>query len=127
MELSLTPKAAKFIERMLRFNGGTAEHGFRLVVTPGGCSGLSSEFSVEAAPRPGDEVVMVSGLQLFLPTQSTLLLAGATIDFRESLMESGFAYITPNAAPCACSGAPAAAGKAPYPAVVKVMDIQRRQ
>ncbi len=126
MDLSVTPKAAKFIGRMLRFNGGSAEHGFRLVVSPGGCSGLSTEFSVEGAPWPGDEVVIASGLRLFLPAQSRLLLAGATIDFKETLTESGLTYITPSAAACGCSGTTTGADKTPYQAVVKVMDIQRK-
>ena len=126
MELSVTPQAAKFIGRMLRFNEGTAEHGFRLVVSPGGCSGLSTEFSVEAAPWPGDEVVIASGLRLFLPAQSRLLLAGATIDFKETLRESGLTYITERATSCGCSGSATGTDKTLGQAVVKVMDIQRK-
>jgi Fe-S cluster assembly iron-binding protein IscA len=61
MELTLTPKAEKFIGRMIRFNGGTPEHGFRLTVSPGGCSGLSSEFTVEAAPMAGDQIFEANG------------------------------------------------------------------
>lgn len=126
MELSVTPKAAKFIGRMLRFTGGSAEHGFRLLVSPGGCSGLSSEFSVEAAPWPGDEVVVTAGLRLFLPIQSRLLLEGATIDFKDTLTESGFTYVTPNGASCSCSGTAKPAEQGLVQGVVKVMDIQRR-
>lgn len=126
MELSVTPKAANFIGRMIRLNGGTPGHGFRLLVTPGGCSGYRSEFTVEAAPWPGDEIVVASGLRLFLPAQSRILLEGATIDFKDTLTESGLTYITPNAAQCGCSGESSSTDKPPYQGVVNVMSIQRK-
>jgi iron-sulfur cluster assembly protein len=88
---------------MIRFNGGTPEHGFRLTVSPGGCSGLSSEFTVEAAPLAGDQIIETSGLRLFLPAESRILLDGATIDFKDTPMESGLAFITKNAGSCGCS------------------------
>src|ERR1022692_533296 len=68
----------KFIRRMLRMSGA-ADSGFRLVVTPGGCSGLASEFSVESAPLPGDTVVEHRGMKFFVPELSRLLLAGVRI------------------------------------------------
>lgn len=52
MDLTITPSAAKFIQRMVRFGGAGEGAGFRLSVSPGGCSGLASEFSVEAEPWP---------------------------------------------------------------------------
>jgi iron-sulfur cluster assembly protein len=102
MELTITPKAEKFISRMLRFNGGTPAHGFRLSVSPGGCSGLSSEFTVEAAPLQGDAIVEASGLRLFLPAESRILLDGATIDFKDTPMESGLTFITKQSAGGSC-------------------------
>ena len=73
MQLSVTPPAEKFIKRMLRFDGGPGS-GFRLQVTPGGCSGLEAEFSVENAPKAGDTVIEIGGIKLFLPAESRLLL-----------------------------------------------------
>ena len=37
MNITITDKAANYMGRMVRFNGGTADSGFRLVVSPGGC------------------------------------------------------------------------------------------
>ena len=51
MELSLTPAAEKFVRRMIRFCGAGEQAGFRLMVSAGGCSGLASEFTVEASPE----------------------------------------------------------------------------
>ena|SRR5208337_3422314 len=101
MDVSVTPSAEKFIKRLLRFDGGPGS-GLRLLVTPGGCSGLAAEFSVEAAPQQGEAVVEVSGLKLFLPAESRLLLNGVTIDFAETPMQSGFVFHDPKKQSCAC-------------------------
>ena len=128
MELTLTPKAEKFIGRMIRFNGGTSEHGFRLTVSPRGCSGLSSEFTVEAGPLQGDAVIEASGLKLFLPAESRILLDGATIDFKDTPMESGLTFITQSAGSCGCSssGGDHAHGDYSGPATVSISSIQRK-
>jgi iron-sulfur cluster assembly protein len=101
--VSVTPAAEKFMRRMVRFGGRGEQAGFRLVVRPGGCSGLSSEFSVEAQAQADDEVLSVNGLPLFLPRESRALLAGVTIDFLDTRMESGLAFLDPNAESCGCS------------------------
>lgn len=106
--LTLTPAAEKFVRRILRFSGLPDTAGFRLVVSAGGCSGYNSEFSAEAAPQPGEEVLEVSGLRLFLPAESRLLLEGVTMDFVDTPTKSGLSFVNPNQAPCACSSAEAA-------------------
>ncbi len=102
MNVTITPGAEKFIRRMIRFGGVGKDAGFRLTVTAGGCSGLASEFSVEAAPKPGDTVVIANGVTLFLPAESRLLLDGVTIDFADTAMSSGLTFIDPKAKSCAC-------------------------
>ena len=127
MELTITPKAEKFIGRMIRFNGGTPQHGFRLVVSPGGCSGLSSEFTVEAAPQEGDAAVEVSGLKLFLPAESRILLDGATIDFKDTPLESGLTFITQQGGNCGCSSSDSQGDHSHSgPATVSIASIQRK-
>jgi iron-sulfur cluster assembly protein len=114
MDLTITPSAEKFIRRMVRFGGAGEDAGFRLSVSPGGCSGLASEFSVEAEPKPGDAVVVHNGLKLFLPVESRLLLQGVTIDFSETPLSSGFVFHNPNSTGCGTcsSSAPAGTGTA---------------
>jgi len=129
MELAITPKAEKFIGRMIRFNGGTPEHGFRLTVSPGGCSGLSSEFTVEPAPQEGDAIFESNGLRLFLPAESRILLDGATIDFKDTPMESGLTFITPQGGSCGCSSSGDGHSHGEHaagPATVSVASIQRK-
>ena len=107
--LTITPAAVKFINRIVRFSGHAAGAGLRLSVTPGGCSGYASEFSAEAAPQDGEQLVEVDGVRLFLGAQSRLLLNGITIDFVETATQSGLSFTDPNKAACACSSADSAA------------------
>lgn len=124
MELHILPAAERFIRRMVRFGGGES-CGFRLVVTPGGCSGLASECSVEPAPQPDDRVVEIGDLKLFLPGPSAALLEGARIDFAETATQTGLVFQTREAAPCACDAA-GAASAAPAFGVVALHTIARR-
>jgi iron-sulfur cluster assembly accessory protein len=79
-KVTVTPAAEKFMRRMVRFSA-TPAGGFRLTVAPGGCSGYTSEFTVEPAPQGGDSELAVNGLRVFLPAESRLLLDGVTVDF----------------------------------------------
>jgi len=124
MNITITDKAAKFISRMIRFNGGSAGSGFRLVVTPGGCSGFNSSFTVEAAPQTGDATLESNGVKVFLPAESRILLEGVTVDFADTAMATGLSFINPNAQSCACSTA--SAGAPPQSAAVSIASIQRR-
>lgn len=101
----LKPAAVKFISRIVRFSGLPAGAGFRLAVSPGGCSGYSSEFSAEAAPGPGEQVLEVEGLRLFLGAESRLMLEGVTVDFADTPTQSGLTFTNPNQAACGCSSA----------------------
>lgn len=96
------------MRRMVRFNGGSAASGFRLMVTAGGCSGLASAFTVEAAPAAGDATLDCNGLKIFLPAESRLLLEGVTIDFADTMRDAGLSFINPNATSCGCGSAPSA-------------------
>jgi iron-sulfur cluster assembly accessory protein len=102
MKIEFTTAAEKFIRRLVMFDGGPG-HGLRLHVSPGGCSGMSAEFSVEPAPKEGEQVYAHGQFNLFLPAQSRLLLDGVTIDFKETPTSTGFVFIDPKAKSCGCS------------------------
>lgn len=112
MNITLAPAAAKFVQRMLRFDGGP-QSGFRLSVKPGGCSGFAAEFSVEAAPQEGERVVEIGGIRFFLGAESRLLLDGVTIDFVDSPLSTGFVFHDPKAKSCGCSTPADEASKLP--------------
>lgn len=121
-QVVVTAAAEKFMRRMVRFSEHPAG-GFRLTVTPGGCSGYASAFSVEGVPQSGDAELQVNGLRLFLPAESRLLLDGVTIDFADTPTQSGLTFVNPNAAACGCSSAEGA--QPPAQATVSLASIRR--
>jgi iron-sulfur cluster assembly accessory protein len=99
MNFTITPAAQKFMRMMLRADGGTGS-GFRLAVSPGGCSGLAADISVRAEPQAGDAVVEREGVKLFLPAESRLLLDGVTIDFADTPTQTGLVFHDPKQVSC---------------------------
>lgn len=124
-QITITAAAEKFIRRMVRFSE-TPSGGFKLSVAPGGCSGYSSHFSVEATPAAGFSEVSVDGLRLFLNAESRLLLDGMTMDFVETPLQSGLVFSKPGALSCACSSADAGAPQRPAQAAVSLSSIKRK-
>jgi iron-sulfur cluster assembly protein len=121
--MTITQAAERFMKRMVRFSGLPETAGFRLTVSPGGCSGYASEFSVEAAPQAGDQTMDVNGMKLFLPAESRLILQGVTMDFADTPTQSGLTFFNPQAGACACSSEGSSA-KAPGVASIDVSSIR---
>ncbi|RTL48729.1 MAG: iron-sulfur cluster assembly accessory protein [Bradyrhizobiaceae bacterium] len=99
MGFTITPAAQKFMRMMLRVDGG-AGSGFRLAVSPGGCSGLAAEISVRTEPQAGDAVIERDGVKLFLPAESRILLDGVTIDFADTATQTGLVFHDPKQVSC---------------------------
>jgi len=100
MNFTLTLAATKFIRMMIRADGDTAS-GFRLAVSPGGCSGLAADISVRREPAAGEAVVERDGVKLFLPAESRILLDGVTIDFADTPSQTGLVFRDPKQISCA--------------------------
>lgn len=100
--MSLLPGAhAKLSELMTAKN--IQNHGLRVFVSGGGCSGLQYGMAFEAAPRDFDTVIEQAGVKIFIDPSSLMYLSGATIDYVDSLMGAGFKIENPNAvAACGC-------------------------
>jgi len=124
INLSVTPAAEKFLRRMVRFSEAP-QGGVRLTVTPGGCSGLSSSFTVDAAPQSGDSVIDINGLRLFLPAQSRLLLDGVTMDFLDTPTQTGLAFLDPKQSACGCSSAEGSSTQPPAQASVSLDSLRK--
>lgn len=77
--------------------------GLRVFVYPGGCSGMSYGMAFEDQPAEDDLLVTVDGLKLYVDEMSSQYVAGATIDYEDSLMGGGFRILNPNAVrSCGC-------------------------
>jgi len=99
MNFTMTRSAARFMRMMIMADGGPGA-GFRMHLTPGGCSGLNADISVLPEPQPGDAVVEKDGVKLFLPAESRLLLDGVTIDFTDTAAKTGLVFHDPKATTC---------------------------
>lgn len=100
--ITVTPKAIQKIREAFVKNG-VSEGGLRLGVQGGGCSGLSYLFRLETRQREKDNVYDFEGVKVFVDPKSMLYLDGMTLDYRESLLHSGFVFENPNAKKsCSC-------------------------
>jgi iron-sulfur cluster assembly protein len=99
--IQLTPKAIQKIRQTFEREGVSG--GLRLGILGGGCSGLSYQFKFETKPRERDNIFQFDGIQVFVDPKSLIYLRGLTLDYQESLMQSGFVFENPNATKnCGC-------------------------
>jgi len=100
--IQLTPKAVERI-RSVFVKQGVEGGGLRLGVQGGGCSGLSYLIRFEPKERASDRVFEFDGVRVFIDPKSLIYLEGMTLDYKESLMQSGFVFDNPNAKKsCGC-------------------------
>jgi iron-sulfur cluster assembly protein len=100
--LKLTDAAIRQVKTILA-RENMEDHGLRVAVVSGGCSGFSYALDFANQARPDDVVLTMDGLKIFLDPSSARHLAGTVIDYVSSLQESGFRFSNPNAkGTCGC-------------------------
>src|SRR5512138_1275980 len=100
--IQVTPKAVEKIRAAFQ-REGVSEGGLRLGVLGGGCSGLSYQFRFDRKPRPTDNVYDYDGVQIYVDPKSLVFLDGMTLDWKDSLIQSGFVFENPHAKrSCGC-------------------------
>lgn len=100
-QIQVTPKAVEKIREAFAKQG--VDGGLRLGVLGGGCSGLSYQFRFEPKPRPTDNVFHFDGVHVYVDPKSMVYLDGMILDWKDSLMQSGFAFDNPHATKsCGC-------------------------
>ena len=101
--ITVTPKAVQKIREAFAKQGVTSG-GLRLGVLGGGCSGLSYQFKYDPKPRATDNVfTFEDDVQVYVDPKSMLYLDGMTLDWKDSLIHSGFAFDNPHAKKsCGC-------------------------
>ena len=100
--IDVTPKAIQKIKQAFA-KQGVSEGVLRLGVLGGCCSGLSYQFKFDSKERPTDKVFEFDGVKIVVDPKSLLYLHGMTLDYKESLIQSGFAFENPNAQKsCGC-------------------------
>ena len=101
-QVHVTPNAIEKIRQAFA-REGVSGGGLRLGVLGGGCSGLSYQFKYAPEPRPRDHVFEFDDVRVFVDPKSMVFLDGMTLDWHDSLIESGFVFQNPHAKKsCGC-------------------------
>ena len=98
--LTLTDSAVDQITRLMRKSGNI---GLKIGVKKGGCAGM--EYTMAFVDQIGrhDEVIEQDGARVIIEPMAQMFLFGTRIDYRTSLLESGFHFENPNVVDsCGC-------------------------
>lgn len=103
--ITLTDNAASKVKELLSAEGAE-DLALRVAVRPGGCSGFSYEMFFDGDVAADDEQARFGpddAVRVIVDAQSSQLLTGATLDYKDGLDQSGFAITNPNATrTCGC-------------------------
>jgi iron-sulfur cluster assembly protein len=102
VNINMTPMAVRNVKR-LQSEYDASGFGLRFGLTGGGCSGYKYVLELESGPDDGDHIFEFDGVKVFLSQKDAEKLKDSTIDWTESLMESGFNIENPQAKrACGC-------------------------
>jgi iron-sulfur cluster assembly protein len=100
--MTLTDAAAERVKAIMA-KASKPVLALRLGVKNGGCAGM--EYTMEWAEhqRPHDEVVEDNGVRIFIDPKAILFLLGTEMDYKDSMLKSGFIFNNPNqTSACGC-------------------------
>ena len=101
-DVKLTPKAIEMVRKMKAKEGLGAEHGMRIGVVGGGCSGFQYSLKFDTK-QEGDRVTDFDGVLVLVDEISLPYIAGTTLDYVEGLHGAGFRFDNPRASrTCGC-------------------------
>lgn len=100
--ISLTPSAADAVRDLLA-KRDLEGYGLRVYIKGGGCSGYQYGMALDDNIRDEDLVIECHDVKVIVDEVSIDYMRGATVDFVDDLMGSGFKVENPNAtAACGC-------------------------
>lgn len=98
----LTDAAATKVSALLA-QEGRDDLALRVAVQPGGCSGLRYQLYFDDRNQDGDITHVFGAVKVVVDKMSDPYLAGATVDFVDTIEKQGFTIDNPNAGgSCAC-------------------------
>lgn len=101
-DVELSEVAAGKVRSLLEQEGRT-DLRLRVAVQPGGCSGLIYQLYFDERVLDGDAIRDFSGVEVVIDRMSVPYLAGAKIDFEDTISKQGFTIDNPQAGgSCAC-------------------------
>jgi iron-sulfur cluster assembly protein len=100
--ITLTPAAADAVRGLLE-KRNLEGYALRVFISGGGCSGFQYGMALEANIREQDLVAEFDGVRVVVDEVSIDYLRGASVDYVEDVMGSGFKIENPNAmSSCGC-------------------------
>ncbi|WP_456425788.1 HesB/IscA family protein [Rhodocaloribacter sp.] len=104
MDLTITERALAKIRKVARQEGVDLQNTvLRVVVVPGGCSGLTYDLGWDTTVQDKDHVAELEGVRVAVDAKSALYLEGSELDFTDGLEGRGFHFMNPQATrTCAC-------------------------
>jgi iron-sulfur cluster assembly protein len=101
-QITITESAAKAVQELINTRN-LPGYTLRVYISGGGCSGFQYGMALEGNVRDSDLVFEDFGVKVIVDEISINYLHGATIDYVDELMGSGFKINNPNAvATCGC-------------------------
>lgn len=102
LPVTLTDGAVRELKRIMKDEHVPAEHGLRIGVNGGGCSGFSYILGFDQM-QENDDVFEINGLRVFMQKAHAIYLLGMEIDYVDGLNNRGFSFNNPNAKEtCGC-------------------------
>ena len=101
-EIVLTSNARDHLSKIMK-EKDLHDHGLRVFVSGGGCSGMQYGMAMENASREFDTIIEVDDVKVFIDPTSLMYMRGSSIDYVDNLMGGGFSIDNPQAvASCGC-------------------------
>lgn len=100
--ITITPTAAQAVRELLE-KRNLEGYALRVFISGGGCSGFQYGMALEGNIRENDLSYESEGVKVVVDEVSINYLRGATVDYVDDLMGSGFKIDNPNAvSTCGC-------------------------
>jgi iron-sulfur cluster assembly protein/iron-sulfur cluster insertion protein len=100
--ITLSDLAATKVKELIDAEGDDSL-ALRVAVRPGGCSGMSYEMFFDADIATDDVLADYGGVKVVVDPASAPYLDGATLEFKDGLMDAGFTITNPNVSrTCGC-------------------------
>lgn len=100
--ITVTPKAVEKIKAIMDAQN-PKPGALRFGVRGGGCSGFAYSMDFTDMKDPMDKEFNFEGLIVYVDATSQMYLDGCTVDYVETLEQSGFKFINPNVkTTCGC-------------------------
>ncbi len=101
--VTLTERAAAKVSGIMAEEPAGEAEVLRIAIQGGGCSGFEYALGFDRGAQEGDHELEFHGVKVVVDPFSAPYLQGSTIDFLETLQESGFKIDNPNvASACGC-------------------------